>query len=126
MFEQDYIMRVIKELVRVILKLVFRIETDNPSAELLEDEERQGLLSELLAMVDGGEINEAENRILEAADGGSADLKLALLFYSYLNDKDDVFLQKHNFSREEIKSGLEQLISRYGLSEMAEVFLRDI
>ena len=51
---------------------------------------------------------------------------MALLFYSYLNEKDDGFLQEHNFSREEIKSGLEQLISRYGLSGMAEVFLGDI
>ncbi len=119
-------MRVIKEMVRVILKLVFHIDTDSPTADLLEDQERKGLLNELLALADSGNIDEAENRIFEAADGGRAGLEMALLFYSYLNEKDDGFLQEHNFSREEIKSGLEQLISRYGLSGMAEVFLGDI
>ena len=37
MFEQDYVMRLIKEMVRAILKLLFNIDTDSPSAELLED-----------------------------------------------------------------------------------------
>ena len=36
MFEQDYIMRQIKELVRALLKLLFHLDTDSPTLELLE------------------------------------------------------------------------------------------
>ena len=35
-----------------------------------------------------------------------------------MNDKKDDFLQKNDFSRDEIKSGLKELISRYGLTGM--------
>ena len=57
MFEQDYVMRLIKEMVRAILKLLFNIDTDSPSAELLEDVKEQQTLDELLDMVDNGFIN---------------------------------------------------------------------
>ena len=43
-------------------------------------------------MVDSGKINEAENQIYDmTSDDNMANLELALLFYSYLNDKDDDF-----------------------------------
>lgn len=44
MFEQDYVMRLIKEMVRAILKLLFNIETESPTAELLENKEEKELL----------------------------------------------------------------------------------
>ena len=68
MFEQDYVMRLIKEMVRAILKLLFNIDTDSPSAELLEDAKEQQTLDELLDMVDNGFINEAENKIYEITE----------------------------------------------------------
>jgi hypothetical protein len=40
-FEQDYVMRLIKEMVRAILKLLFNIDTDSPTTELLEDSEEK-------------------------------------------------------------------------------------
>ena len=43
MFEQDYIMRLIKEMVRTILKLLFNIDTESPTAELLEGKEEKEL-----------------------------------------------------------------------------------
>ena len=48
------------------------------------------------------------------------------MFYSYLNDKDDEFLQKYGFSRDEIKSGVKELASRYGLMGIAEIFWSEI
>ena len=63
MFEQDYVMRLIKEMVRAILKLLFNIDTESPTVELLENKEEQETLENLLDMVDVGEINEAENRL---------------------------------------------------------------
>ena len=125
MFEQDYVMRIIKEMVRAILKLLFNIDTDSPSTELLEDEKEQQKLDALLDMVDAGSINEAENIIYEITENGDkVNLEIALLFYSYLNDKSDDFLEEHNFSRDEIKSGLKDISSRYGVGSFTEMFLQ--
>lgn len=125
MFEQDYVMRLIKEMVRAILKLLFNIDTDSPSAELLEDAKEQQTLDELLDMVDNGFINEAENKIYEITEEGKkTDLEMALLFYSYLNDKSDEFLEAHNYGRDEIKAGLKDITVRYGVAGFAEMFLQ--
>lgn len=127
MFEQDYIIRLIKEMIRAIFKLLFNIDTDNPIEDILEDKESQDALEILLDMVDNGNINEAENQIYDiTSDNNMANLEVALLFYSYLNDKDDEFLQKHGFCRDEIKLGVKELASRYGLMGMAEIFLSEI
>ena len=125
MFEQDYVMRLINEMVRAILKLLFNIDTDSPSAELLEDAKEQQTLDELLDMVDNGFINEAENKIYEITEEGKkTDLEMALLFYSYLNDKSDEFLEAHNYGRDEIKAGLKDITVRYGVDGFAEMFLQ--
>lgn len=124
MFEQDYIMRLIKEMIRAILKVLFNIDTDNPLEDVIKDEESKNTLEELLDMVDNGDINGAENQVYDmTSDHNMANLLVALLFYSYLNDKDDEFLQKHDFCRDEIKSGVTELASRYGLMDIVEIFL---
>jgi len=123
-FERDYIMRMIKEMVRAIIKLLFGIDTQSPTAELLQDAEQKQTLEELYDLVDAGEICEAENRVIELAENGNgSDLEIAVLFYSYLNEKSDAFLEEHRFSREEVMQGLKDVASRHGLGEMADVFL---
>ena len=124
MYEQDYIMWLIKEMVRAILKLLFNIDTESPSAELLEDAEEKQTLEVLLDMVDEGRINEAENSLYDLTEKmDKSDLETALLFYSYLNDKSDAFLEEHDFNRDEVKQGLESITSRYGIRGFAELFL---
>jgi hypothetical protein len=123
--EEDYVMRLIKEMVRAVLKLLFNIDTDSPTSELLEDSEKKTVLNTLLAMVDDGKVNEAENEIDEMTENRDQNnLKVALLFYSYLNGKSDEFLEENNFSRDEIKEGLENIVSRYGLDSIASMFLQ--
>lgn len=125
MFEQDYVMRLIKEMVRALLKLLFNIDTESPSAELLKGAEEQQTLDTLLDMIDDGFINEAENKIYKITeDGKKTNLEIALLFYSYLNDKSDGFLEEHSYSRDEIKSGLRDITVRYGVDGFSEMFLQ--
>ena len=127
MFEQDYIMRLIKEMVRALLKLLFNIDTESPTSELLEEKEAKETLDQLLDMVDDGKINQAENELYELLSQESmTNLEIALLFYSYLNDKEDGFLKEHDYSREEIKMGVKMLASRYGLNNIAELFLTEL
>lgn len=125
MFEQDYIMRMIKEIIRAILKLLFNIDTETPTVDLLENEEEKKTLETLLDMVDDGSINEAEDKIFEITVArDKADLEMVLLFYSYLNDKSDEFLTENNFTRKEIQDDLIYVLSQYGLDSMAELFLK--
>ena len=124
MFEQDYVMRLIKEMVRAILKLLFNTDAESPTTDLLKNEEEQKILENLLDMVDAGKINEAENRLYDfILDTDS--IETALLFYSYLNEKTDDFLERNDFSRDEIKLGLENVADRFGLSNMTKIFLAD-
>jgi len=126
LFEQDYVMRLIKEMVRAILKLLFNIDTESPTVELLENKEQKEILENLLDMIDDGEINEAENRLYDLISDTDMDsLEVALLFYSYLNDKTDDFLEANDFSREEIKLGMENVADSFGISSIAKMFLTD-
>lgn len=124
MYEQDYIMWLIKEMVRALLKLLFNIDAQSPSVELLEDAEEKLALENLLDMIDEGKINEAENSLYDSVENmDKSGLEMALLFYSYLNDKSDAFLEEHDFNRIEVKQGLESITSRYGISGFSELFL---
>lgn len=126
MFEQDYIMRLINEIIRAVLKLLFGIDTASPTDELLMGSEEKETLDNLYDLVDAGKISEAENRIYDLTETGEmAKLEIALLFYAYLNDKDDDFLEANDFSREEVKNGLTDIVSRYGLNGIAETFLTE-
>lgn len=127
MFEQDYIMRLIKEMIRMVLKLLFHIDTESPTAELLEENETKETLDRLLDLVDGGSIDKAENELYDLLlQENMEGLEIALLFYSYLNDKDDDFLENHNYSREEIKMGLRTVLSQHGFNGLGEMFLSEI
>lgn len=125
MYEQDYVMRTIKELIRAIIKLVFHMDTTSPVSELVTDVEAKNTLQHLKDMVDYGRINEAENQLYEMMDENKTQsLEVALLFYDYLNEKDNEFLNENGFSREEVKQGIKNTAVRYGLDDMAEVFFR--
>ena len=125
MYEHDYIIRLIKEMVRAVLKLIFHIDTESPAEELLEDSEEKAMFETLLDLVDEGKINEAENTVFEITeDMDYKDLKVALLFYSYLNDKSDEFLEANDFSRDEVREGLQEIVSRYGLGSIADMFFK--
>ena len=121
MFEQDYVMRMIKEIARVLAKIIFNADSETIEEDLKEDKETQQKLTKVFDMIDEGLINEAEDIIFEILEkGNKTDLQIALQFYSYLNDKSDLFLEKHNFSREEILSGLRDVMAQYGVTGIVE------
>lgn len=47
MFEEDYIMRTIKEMVRALLKFLFGVDTDAPTEALLEEKQSRAVWEEL-------------------------------------------------------------------------------
>lgn len=127
MFEQDYLMRLIKEMVRAIFKLLFKVDTEQVTEDLIDNKEDSDMLNYLTDMVDAGQINDAENKLFDRLDkNDTGSLQIALLFYSHLNDKTNEFLEENNFSREEIKSGISNVADMFGISSVAKMFLTDI
>lgn len=121
MYEQDYIMRIIKEMIRTILKLLFHIDVDCPDEKLLKDTECKAKLNKLRNMLERGDINEAENMLFTWIDKSRPDgFMTGILFYYYLNEKSDTFLEEHGFSRDEVKQGLSDWVSGCGLDELLD------
>lgn len=126
MIKEDYIMRQIKEMIRAVLKLIFNIDSESPAIETIKDVESQKFITDLYRLIDSGEINEAEDWLFDNIDENNRqDLVVALLFYSYLNNKDNDFLESNDFSRDEINLGLRSVVSKYGLSSMADTFFEE-
>lgn len=126
MFEQDYIMRAIKDIAKMLAKIIFNKEAKSDVSELLETEAEQETLEKLRQMIDDGKINEAENLLFELAEESEkSGLPIALAFYSYLNEKDDKFLLENDYSRKEIMDGLKILLSKNKMNELVELFLLD-
>lgn len=123
--EKDYIMRLIHELIRTLMKLLCGVDLDRREEDVLPATSKGRYLS-FRQMIDDGNINEAENLLQEGLDiHDKADLELALLFYHYLNQKDDEFLKANNFSREEIQDGVAYVVDLYGYGSMLGAFLED-
>ena len=97
--EKDYIMRMIKEMVRVLFSLIFGKKY--VSVELENKYEVSGKnLKDFLDMIDSGEINEAENILLDSIDYTDRnEVMAAALFYQYLSEKDSEFLKNNNYTK---------------------------
>lgn len=123
-FEKDYIMRIVKEMVRMLLKLLFDIDTTRSMDDVISEAEEKETLERLLSMIDSGLVNEAENELYEITlDGDKTHLKTALIFYYHLAKKDEEFLARHGYTQEEVKEGVEDLIDRYGVKDIADLFI---
>lgn len=117
MFEQDYIMRIVHEIGRVLAKILFNIDSETVSEELESRIAETDILEKLLDMLDKGQINEAENKLYDLLNEGAPNcIETAILFYSYLNEKSDIFLKENDYSRGEVKEGIEYVAERVGLS----------
>ena len=110
--EKDYIMRMIKEMVRVLFSLMFGKKYVSVELEKENKYEVSGKnLKDFLDMIDSGQINEAENILLDNIDyTNNDDVMTAALFYQYLSEKDSEFLINNNYTKEEVLSGFKQLL----------------
>lgn len=118
--EKDYIMRMIKEMVRVL----FSLALGKPYTQVeLEKENKYTVsgmaLDDLKAMVDEGRINEAENLLLDKMDYEDAKaLEAGIRFYEYVAGKSEAFLKAHEYTLEEVYDGLRQLAEDFGFESM--------
>lgn len=122
MLKNDYIMRKIEEWISMILEFVFKIDKNSSPEKLLKLEASTEILKDLRLKIDNGNINEAEDALFEILKFKTQDsLLIGLLFYSYLNEKDSKFLNEHNFERDEIKTGLKDLLNEFNMNNLSDL-----
>lgn len=118
MFEQDYMMRMIKNWGSFLAKVI--LNKDSVIYELPDKEnhtQTDYLHKQLLNLINQGKINEAENLLYEELDcKNKRYAELALDFYERLNNLDDEFLEKYNFPKEKIGLGLKAIAKEFGIS----------
>ena len=114
--EKDYIMRMIKEMVQVLFSLVFGKKY--VSVEL-------DTLKYFFDMIDQGDINEAENLLLEDLDyTNKEEVMAAAFFYQHLSQKDDDFLRRNDYTKEEVLFGFKQLLEKSGYKDLIRLIGR--
>lgn len=121
--EKDYIMRIIKETVRLLFSLMLGKNYVSVEQELKNKYEVSGrTLDDLLSMADDGKINEAENIILDGIDYSSKnEVAAAALFYQHLSEMEQNFLDQNNYSQEEALDGLKQVVEEAGYGNLAGI-----
>ena len=117
---KDYIMRMIKEMVRILFSLIYGKKYVSVELEKENKYEVSGKnLKSFLDMIDSGQINEAENILLDNIDYANNDeVMAAALFYQYLSEKDSEFLINNNYTKEEVLSGFKQLLVQSGYNNL--------
>ncbi len=123
--EKDYIMRIIKEMVRVLFSLM--LGKQYKSVELPEENKYEvsgKSLEEFKKMVNEEFINEAENILLESIDySQKREVLAAILFYQYIGEKDNDFLEAHNYSKEEALDGIRRLAEKQGYGQISSLLM---
>lgn len=124
MYEQDYIMRQIKECVAVAMKVFFDIETDPPASLIIQNHKKQVLADNLMDKIDSGKIEQAIFELKsETCNKYLDDLLLGYKFYSYLCQKDDDFLEKYNINYYDIKNEMKNFFAGYISSDIINLLI---
>ena len=95
--EKDYILRLIYEIIRTLLHVLFQIDIARQNGPAFEDEQRMEWFRQL-----------------------------TLWFYAYLNEKDNAFLETHNFSRKEVLEGIRLTGQIFGYRSIVDPLLEGI
>ncbi|MCC3868439.1 DUF6483 family protein [Terrisporobacter mayombei] len=120
--EKDYILRMVKDLVKSIAHIVLsksEIEYELPEKDAYSRVDY--LYVRLLELVNQGRINDAEDILFDEIN--TSDMKqfeMAMSFYLYLNDFGDDYLESNDYSRDEISEGIKSICKEYGVSLMVE------
>lgn len=124
--DKDYIMRLIHETVRTLARLIWNRDIDKGE---------EGVVSlslfkryqELTRMIDEGQVNEAENLLLDELDVKDQEyFQMALCFYEKLGGKSEEFLTRHDYSQQEVIDGLKYVVETYGYTDLLEVISEEL
>lgn len=123
--KQDYILRIVEQIITLIMERSLGTgKKEELQNQISNDKNINYMYERLKYLIDTGNINESENQLFDfIKDNSLGYLRLALLYYDYLNSKSEEFLEKNNFSREEIKDGLLDISKNFGYENIVSIYL---
>ena len=118
-YRQNYLANDIRDTIRMAMILMTGAFQDKyKQPKFLENAAGEAWKRRYVCLVDAGKMEKAENELLnqyeiEKVTGlDTRETKLKLLeLYQYMNEKEDDFLEAHHFEREEIRWGVEKILS---------------
>ena len=121
MYEEDFIMRQIREITAVIAKVLFGKKADSMTL-MLHQRERQKV--EFLAdKVKDGEIQDAVDELNRLADNNTKEnLMVGLEFYNQLCELDEDFFIENGYSFVKAREDFESFAEKFGLEQMTELY----
>ncbi|MDE5754296.1 MAG: hypothetical protein K2H89_07130 [Oscillospiraceae bacterium] len=118
MFEQDYIMRQIRECVAVTMKLIFKIDMPVPETMVIQNQEKQAKSQELILRIDVDPIKDVLSDLNHITKEKTRDdLLIGFQFYSRIFQKDEDFFDSNQISYSEIREEMKQFFLQYGIFE---------
>ncbi|WP_406242404.1 DUF6483 family protein [Tissierella carlieri] len=117
MYHQDWIIRQITSFIHMIGKVLFKKDSVELNIHGESNSEKVHLLYErLINLINNLKVNEAEDLLFENIETNDLIyIKIAMDFYDKVNKLSDEELEEADFSREEIKLGLEDILRLYSI-----------
>ena len=125
-YENDYIMKMIKEAARALA--AFALGKKLPEYNLPDEKEdytmSDHLYEQLIQLAEEGKLNEAEDLLFDHIDSEIEDIfELGINYYLYINEFSNDRLEENNYTREEIMEGIRDF-ARACQVEISEGFFR--
>lgn len=121
-FQDDWMMRQIEMMTRFIANVVFKKNEEEINYEIIGNiEDTDSLTStdktylELCALVNAGEIGQAEDLLFDNMEYSDKYIELASDFYRRLNRMSDEELEAGGFSRDEVYDGYVEIMGLLGV-----------
>ena len=124
MFEQDWIMRQIHDMTKIIAKVVFGANVSSIAAEL--PQETREKVDDLINKVKNGKAQEAVDELDRISDDNTKEnLLLGLEFYSRLSDMDEIIFESAAYSLIRAKKDFERFAEKFGMQQMTNLYFGD-
>lgn len=124
MYENDYIMRMIHDMIRALAKIIFHKDIDEWEQISFRDEEAGKLFSELDGLLYKKDLKGAQSLLESRLDVECLEnLKVALLFYDRLNQLEDSELEEYGISREDLEEQVRNVMGKFGYGDLGDFLL---
>lgn len=118
MFEQDYIMRQIRQIIEVAMKMFFNVDTVRPEAMIIQDRNKQDKSNELILKIDDNNIRDAIADFKSLTnDKTKDDLLIGFNLFTKLCSLDEDILEANNITYSEIQNEMKTFFAQYGITD---------
>ena len=104
----------IGNIIRLCMSMICGMQNNKyKQPKFVENSAMDSVYYKAVSMIDNGKFCEAENYIYEELNPEDSDESYVMLcIYDYMNDLPDTFIEAGNFSRQEIREGIDYIIDK--------------